>query len=231
MKKDAIVKFYLNFRLYIFPAVVAISSLILILFVIYPQAVKLIKNQRVASDLAKRHQFLETKASTLGSLDEGDLSNKLEFVLAAFPVERDFNNILGLLQKIASQKGFNITLLAVQQSSQVSLQESYTTRLEIVGPKERLKDFISAIESSVRIMKVGTIEISATKQGDIINATITVEVLYAAAPQTFGSVDSPLPNFTKNDEELISKLTTGTVTVTPPTTFPVSSRGKSNPFE
>ena len=46
MKKEDLIKFYTAYRAYIFPAGVALASIFLILFVIYPQTVKLFNNQK-----------------------------------------------------------------------------------------------------------------------------------------------------------------------------------------
>lgn len=231
MKKQAFLKFYLNFRLYIFPGIVALSSLILIIFVIYPQSNKLITNQRVQQDLAEKSKFLEAKASTLESLDDTDLSNKLEYVLLSYPTDRDFGNIIGLLQTISNQNGFNITTLSVSSGSETpEVAQKYRVRLELLGSENLFPSFITAIESAVRIMKISSIEISPSREGGVISISLEVEVLYAQAPTSFGGADTPLPQLSDEDDKIIAKIATFGI---PATSQPTTSqpRGKADPFE
>ena len=67
MKKEDLQKFYLTYRLYIFPVVVAFSCLVLIILVIYPETVKLIINQKTQEEVLNKHKFLEVKAQTLAN--------------------------------------------------------------------------------------------------------------------------------------------------------------------
>lgn len=230
MKKETILKFYLNFRIYIFPSVVAFSSLILIVFIIYPQMVKLIGNQRVYGDVIKKSEFLEAKTSALEELDEGDLKNKLGYALKAYPSDKDFGEILDLLQTTANQKGFSVATITIQPTNQTLGEgQSYLVRVEAVGPRNLLDGLIEKIESLARVMKVLSINITLAKDIDIADISLGVDVYFAPAPQTFGSVDSPLPKLTEEDENLIARLVSSQVSV--PSSAVSSPRGKSNPFE
>lgn len=230
MKKENILRFYLNFRLYIFPTVVALSSLILIVFIIFPQTVKLITNQKVANDLIEKSKFLEAKASTLESLDDADLSQKVEYVLLAYPTDRDFGNVVGLLQTVANQNGFSIATLSVSQGADLESAQKYIVKLESLGPENLLALFIKAIESQARIMKVNRIEISSGRGGGIINTSLEVEVFYAQAPKSFGGADSPLPQLSGEDEAIIAQIATFGITK-PPQPVTSQPRGKADPFE
>lgn len=229
--------FYLNFRIFIFPAVVALSSLILIVFVISPQTIKLIQNQKVQGELIEKSKFLEAKAVTLEELDEAALQKKLGYALTAFPPEQDFVFVLGILQEVAGKNGFSIVTLSVQRGSQSSgSSQKYGIKLDVIGAKNFLPSFISSIESSGRIMKVGNMEISPVREGDTVNVSVDIEVLYAPSPTSFGGPESPLPELSEKDEELLTKLAaTGVgISVLPqqqPSSQPPSPRGKANPFE
>ena len=209
----------------------ALSSLILIIFVIYPQIVKLISNQKLYYDLIEKSKFLEAKASSLETFDEDDLLRNVEYALIAYPIERDFNNIFGLLQSLTRQNGFSISTLSVAPGSDTpDAAQKYGVKMETLGPLSVLPNFITAIESSVRIMKVVNIEVSPVGGRDIINVVLDVEVLYAKAPKSFGDPASPLPQLSNQDEEIIAKIATFDI---PRPSQQVTSQpqGKSNPFE
>lgn len=231
IKKETVAKFYLNYKFYIFPAIVALSSLFLIVFAIYPQTVKLLDNQRLSNDLINKSKFLETKVAALESYDAEDLSRKVELVLNSYPADKDFGNILGILQQQATQFGFNIVSASLGgAASKLGNTESYEIRLEVVGAKASLSSFLNSLENSARLMRVKSIDISSG-QASTFSVALIVEVLYAKAPQTFGSIDSPLPTFGQKDEELLASLTATTGTVATPSAIPPSQRGKLNPFE
>ena len=102
MKKEDLLKFYAQYKLFIFPLVVGISSLILIVFVILPQTIKLVTNQGAEEELFNKSQFLEVKAQDLDNLDQEDLSRKVQYVLGVYPADKDFGNIVGIIQSVTS---------------------------------------------------------------------------------------------------------------------------------
>lgn len=228
MKKEVLQKFYLNYRLYLFPIVVALSSLILIGFVIYPQTVKLISDSKLEADLKSRSKLMEAKAQTLDNYDEADLARKVDSLLAVYPQEKDFTNIIGLLQRLMAEKGFKIVSLGLGQSTAEAASQSYNVKLEILGPKALLPNLVTNIEASTRIMRVSSIEINFTPQANIISGFLGIEVPGSSLPSTFGTVSSPLPILSSQEEELIIKLASQ-VSVKPPVAL--VPRGKANPFE
>lgn len=226
--KINLIKLYLNFRIFIFPAVVALSSLILIVFIIYPQIVQLIKNQKVQVDVITKSEFLEAKASVLDDLNEGELEAKVASALNSYPAEQDLLNIVGLLQQVAIKSGFSVSEISVQKiPSGTGEIFKFGVGMETVGPESLLSQFIAGIESAVRIMKVSSIDLSPVG-ADLADISLGIDVFFAPAPQTFGSVDSHLPELSQKDEELIARLTS-VPRVSQPASL--SPRGKTNPFE
>lgn len=234
MKKEVLAKFYQTYKLVVFPGVVALSSLILISLVIYPQTAKLIQNSRFESDLRSKSKLLEAKAESLDNYDEVDLTRKVGYVLNAFPGEKDFLNIMVLLGTLTSQSGYNISSLSPGpgSTSEPGKQQNYLVKLEVLGPKTALSRLVTSMEESSRIMRVVSLEISATRQADIVNVNLGIEVLFSPLPSQFGTVDSPLPVLSSKDEELITKLAATAPVVAPiQPAAPSGPRGKSNPFE
>ena len=235
MKKEEILKFYIKFRLFIFPFVVALSCLILIAAVLYPQTEKLILNQKLHNDLTSRSQFLEAKAATLENIDETDLSKKLTVALSSYPLERDFGNIVGILRSTANANGFNLNGLIINPVADDGSggTQKYSVRMEVLGPENLLVAFTTGIESQPRIMKVGTIDVSKNAQGGSVNVLLSVEVLYASSPQNFGGPDSQIPLLSANDEALLTTLASyrGVSQPSAPAAVQFGPRGKSNPFE
>lgn len=240
MRKEVLVKFYQSYKLYIFSAVAAISSLILIIFVIYPQTSKLLSNQRLDKDVSQKSKFLEAKAQALESYDPEDLSLKVRNVLGSYPVDKDLVAAVSLLQNFTAQSGFSIISLSVGGGSGKGASQSYSVKLDILGPKALLPGMIKGIEDSNRLMRVSSIEETAGRDSGSTTVSLAVDILYSSVPGEFGSIDSPLPELSDKDQEILARLAStstntsiGTAPISgqPTTPSELPPRGKANPFE
>lgn len=229
-------KFYQTYKLYIFPAVVSLSSLFLIVFAIIPQTAKLLENQRSVGELSAKSKLLEAKVSALESYDENDLSSKVGFVLSSLPADKDFVNILGLLQNLTGMSGYSVTAISVAATSgKPGKTSNYTVKLEVTGARALFQTLLYNLENSPRLIRVDNIDISSNQASGVLNAALTLQVLYAQLPQNLGTEDSPLPKIDPKDEELLTSLSqfsqaAGRAEATQSSMLS-SPRGKSNPFE
>lgn len=233
MKKE-LVKFYITYKLFIFPAIVALSCLILIGFVIYPQVSQLLSNQKAQGEFIRRSEILEAKAQDLEKFDARDLDLKVNYALGAFPTDKDFATVVGLLQSITSKSGFNINSLSLGAGAgKAQNAQVYTIKLDLIGPKLLLPALINNIESSPRLMRVGSLDTTVGRDAQSSAVSLDLEVLYAPLPNEFGTLDSPLPELTEKDDELLSRIarTGEVVSVVQPGTVQLGPRGKPNPFE
>lgn len=234
MRKEDFLRFYQSYRMYIFPIIVTLSGIILIVFIIFPQTMKLLTNQSAKNGFISKSKFLESKVLALESYDVNDLNLKLNYALDSFPEDKDFATAVGLLQDLSTKNGFNIEALVVGVSPATNASiQSYNIKLEIIGPLTSLKDLLKGIEGTSRIMRVNNFEITKGRDLKLISIVINVEILYSAPPKDFGSVDSPLPELSKVDQEVLARLarTAPAVGQTQTTTQPLGPRGKANPFE
>lgn len=230
MNRESLNKFYHTYRLYIFPLVIILSCLILIVLVIYPQINQLISSRNVEKDLRQKVEFLEVKAQNLEEFDAEVLSQRVSYVLNAYPQERDFANVIGLIPALAAGSGFNIGSLSF--SSAQAEGKNYRVTADVRGPGSLISTLINNIEGSTRLMKVNSLEISAGKAGsDEVTASLNIEVLYASLPKDFGTVETPLPEFSTDDEKIIAKLAVSAPSVAETTAVSSVPKGKANPFE
>lgn len=232
LKKEDIIKFYYAHQLQIFPVIVVLASLFLIMFVIYPQVVRLISNQQTIGDLNKRSNFLGSKAVALENYNEQGLSNKVGFVLTTLPVEKDYGNVLDLMQQLTAQFGFNVDSISFGGSS-IKQGElgSFAIQLDVKGPRAMFQDLLSALENSFRLVRVNSIDITSKQDSQIFSASLGLDALYSELPKDFGNTDSPLPDLSQKDEELIVKLEDLMRSIPSSASAIESPRGKSNPFE
>lgn len=231
MKRQEALKFYSKYNFYIFPSVVALSCLLLIVFVIFPTLSQLISNQKTTGELANKHKALEAKASALEGFSEEDLKFKLSSLLNVFPTEKDFGNALFVIQGITKELGFIISSFTIGGGSEKG-EQSYIVKITLQGLKTSFPTLLNKIESSKRVMRIQTIDITQGRDLQFLEANLSIEVFFASAPSGFGGVDSPLPSLSEREEELIASFASGTAPSAAlqeeviPTTI-----GKANPFE
>lgn len=232
MKKEDIIIFYQQYRLIIFPVLVSVSSVILIVLVIYPQLAKLISNNEAVNTINERSKFLEVKASELSSLDESDLQKKLNIALVALPANKDYTEVINILQSLTAKAGFTIVSLQFGQSADAKGDKSnFAVKLDITGPKVTLDTLLNNIEKSYRPMRVSGMELTAnSSNSSAVSVALAVNVYFAQLPSSIGNIDAPLPELSDKDQELITSLSYSTAAPAPVSGGTVS-RGKPDPFE
>lgn len=234
MKKKNLIEFYSIHKVKIFPAVVVMSSLFLIFFVIYPQVSKLISNQEAMGSLNMKSQLLEKKVTALQGYDNEDLSRKLGIILGALPTDKDYGSILGLLQQLTINSGFNANSISFGKGAgDTAGVSNFEVKLEIKGFKDNFQTLLDNLENSSRLIRVNRIEVTSRQNSPTLESSLGIEALYAGMPNDVGNVDSPLPEFSPKDEEIIQKLAElEQAALTSSSSSAVQSpRGKSNPFE
>lgn len=235
MKTGTLAKLYANYSLYLFLVVVALSAVFLIMFALYPQVSKLISNQSASDALATKAKVLEAKAVALESYNEADLSKKVEVTLKVLPSEKDLGDILGQLQQITTQSGFSITSMSVSDSSSNPKNaNSYAVKIQVKGSRALFPNLLSNLETTLRLMRISSADLSSNKAADSVDASLAVEVLYSKAPQSLGSIDSSLPQISQKDEDLLVSLTKQAEedqSVAATQSAALSPRGKVDPFE
>lgn len=232
MNRSQALNFYSKYKIFIFPAVVTLSSLFLIVFLILPETVKLVTNQRVGSELLNKFSSIEVKAQKLEEYNQEDLSQKVQYALRVYPTEKDYEGILGVLQAVAVRSGFNLGSFSLQGESQIGSQ-NYGVSVTFSGLKSLIPTLLSSIENADRIIRVNKIDLSENAQQ--VELDLALSVLYGQLPGELGSVDAPLPQLSQEEDELLVKLAVSQPqpVVEIPTEEPIIEvpRGKINPFE
>lgn len=233
MNKEALLGLYQKYQYVVFPVLIILSSFILMGMVIFPQILRLLSNQQVLTGLNQKQQFLDVKAEQLENFNEEDLKEKLNIALLSLPAEKDLSIIVGVLQNIVAESGFNLITLRVGQITTSSETPGFTVKIELAGPYSTINQLLNRIESGSRVMKVSGVEINQQPGSSGVSATIQIDAFYSPLPSSLGAVDAPLPKLTAKDEELVATLSKTTAAVIGPSTSPsnLPPRGKSNPFE
>ena len=214
-----------KYMIFIYPLAVGVASLILIFFVIVPQLQGFLSGQENVSSARIRLNNLDAKAATLANFDQKAYTEKLLAAFSSLPVDQDLSAIVGIFQNLTTSAGMALSNLRVGGEEEGN---SYSVTAEVVGPANNLSLLLDVVDNSPRVMKLVTLDTNPAG-GDLVNATISVNVFYAPAPDSLGLVDTPLPELTEEDQAILTSLTVpGSVGIPEPVLLP---SGKSNPFE
>lgn len=220
---------FLQYKIFIYPLVVGIASLILIVFVIMPQLQGYLSGRENLSSSRIRLDNLDAKAETLQNFDHKAYADKLAVVLSSLPVDKDLSTIIGVFRNLTASAGMALSNLKIGGGDG---SNSYSITAEVVGPAKNINLLLDVIDNSPRIMKLVSLETNPSGN-DLINASVSVDVFYIPAPENLGSVEALLPELTEKDQAFLSSLKVSATTDVG--TLPVSQvalpSGKANPFE
>ena len=222
--------FYDQYKIFIYPVLVTVASLFLIFFLILPQIKGFLGGRENLGQVRNRLEVLTVKAKELETIDKEDLRKKMGLTLTALPSEKDFPQVIGVLQEVARASGVVLLSIQIGQAQSASTTNGFPVKVEVVGSKLALASFLRNVESSSRVMKAGSIELSFSKVQDNIDASVMVDVFYAPTPTALGVVTDNLPKITPEDEKIIVSLSRAPASTS--SAIPANvSLGKSNPFE
>lgn len=231
MNKQSLMNFYIKYRLVIYPAVVAFSSLILIIFVIYPQLKDFFDGKNKISKERERIVNLEAKASDLEKVNQVEVEKSLKNALVALPQNQDFTSLVGIFQKLGAGSG--ITLVSLQLGSsqvQVPGASGFSVKLEVEGSSLALANLLKNIDQASRSMKVESVEVSKT-QGGNLTGSVLVDVFYAPVPTQLGNLEQEAPKLSAEEEKILQELSISIPTLSTESSLSLPARGKPNPFE
>ena len=244
MNKEALQKLYSRNRIIIFPALVGLAGLSLIVLVIIPQIIGYLKSQDDAKKTQSRLEILEVKAAELSNLPEEELKQKLQFAVTALPTTKDYTSVIGLIQRLSVESGVTLESVNLDTSKSASLTDvnSFAVNVEIASSKISLDEFLKRIEDGPVLMKIGRIEVNLAGSDDSVTASVLIDVFFSPTPKNLGSVETPLPKLSEEEQQLVLELEskvalvpvsiltpTGEITEQPPAN--ILPRGKANPFE
>lgn len=238
MKRKAVVNFYIKYKLVIYPFAVGLASIALILLVIIPQLRSYFSSKEDRQVTLNRLKILESKAVELESISDKDLTRRLQSATLALPSEKDYTTIIGLLQKMSAETGVSLQSVILDTGGSKDTGggvSSFSVKIECSSSKFGFDEFLKKIDGSYAVLKIGSLSTDIAID-DSIAASLVLDVYYSPAPKILGSVDSPLPKLTEEEEALAQELSANFVTA--PVTSGVSGqpvnilpRGKVNPFE
>lgn len=175
---------------------------------------------------------LQTKIRDLETLNEYELGEKSEILLAALPSLKDPAGMISLVGKLVDENGLLIEDLKVSpgevatESAEIAEVEELIFKLSLSGEISQFLNFLKIASKSLPLvdLQIKNFDIS----GQSFTTDVTLISYYSGLPKTLGKADSPVPKLTSQEEELLSQLREYNLFETE--TFQPSAGGKPNPF-
>lgn len=179
----------------------------ILLIAVAPKFDQLRINGRVLSELQKAVEILETKLSSLETLDENSQAETLETVLAALPLEEPYREVLLNLDTLLARYQIGASKIKIE-----SLPDSLSVKFLSTGPIAGVRNFITdvgailPISAAVSIQAVRVSDISASDSASVYQTEIAVKIFFKPPPKFIGRDIDPLPQITADHLKTLSLL-------------------------
>lgn len=215
--------YFESLKIYLFPSFSLLVILLLFSFVVKGKILEIFKIRGEIRSQRERLSRLIEKQTALAALDETTL--KEEFLLAneAIPSKRDVAGFLAQVERIALESGLLVEGVSLEgggiatesaeeqeTSARKKGEDMFRSRVAIKGEVERIRDFLSKLLKSRRVVEVNKVQLTApfsqTATPSAMTAILTVDVFFKLLPETMGAAEAPLPQITQKEKEVYEQI-------------------------
>lgn len=199
-----------------------VVSLLLLFFVIIPEVGQWFSIRDEISATQKRIAVLQANIAFLTNLDKNTVTSQLQIASQALPPDKNFGTILDTIANAAVSSGISLSDYSfpvgnVSKSSATDTTNStgvstLTVTITVDGTVDQLSKFIKAIETSLPLAHVTSID------GNNGTTAVTIDFYQKPFPPVDSSGDTPLTPLSEEKKTLLQKLSTwGNATKVTPT--------------
>lgn len=171
---------------------------------------------------------LQEKVRILQGLDETVLTGRVKITIQAVPPEKNFLEVLGILNQKAAENNLIMDNLKVTPGALTFDQKGkLNVKFSAEGRTEDLQNFLEATKKLFPLVTATGSRIVFTPPGETAKGDLTVEFYYQPLPKTLGPVDAPVEKLNDQEEKFLSKLSE--FTAPEEIVIPLPA-GKANPF-
>lgn len=217
--------------------IVLIGIVVATLFFARPQYDRVKKARQALASERQKIEKLEAKVQALETLDETELSQKVEAALKALPAKKEVLPGILIMSRLAEETGMIIERFSVspgeiseeesEEGKATTSKEELSFKLEVLGSQEQFRAFLERLAEFVPLTDVKKASLSFT--GDVGTAEFTWELYFSPLPKVIGEPETPLPKLTAEEEEAFARISTLPYYVSEKVFTPVPS-GRENPF-
>lgn len=239
---------FIKYQPILLPSASGLICLLLLFLVAIPQFLKLQSNQKGIKEIESKITFYKQKTETLSRIEAETYKSNISAALVALPDDRDIPGIIGNIQSAVGSSGLTLDGLSFANSTATNSLNNYLVRTQVSGDINSIKRFISIMQESARVVKLGQLDF-AGGVGSKLQANIDFITYFQPLPNIITSVDQEVPSLTEKDIALLDKIkgyapapatidtpavNTPTSGTTPGTALPestVDGPGKADPFK
>jgi Tfp pilus assembly protein PilO len=199
------------------PLFVVMLILIFSLTILRPKLEIIFKTSSQLNANKKTLTALTKKLATLEGLAKVELTDKTNLALDVLPAEKDVAGSLFSIKKIAYNNGLIVgdisisevgelaTVSAKQKASKNEIIPSFKVNVHLVGEVEKIKNFVSNLESNTPLMRISQISLN-TKKDLGQEAIIYLDAFFLPFPASIGKSEQPLTAITAEEEKVFVKI-------------------------
>lgn len=221
----------------ILPAISVVICLLLLFLIIIPQLINFFNSNKLISQEKERFSLLNEKINQLGNINLPVFKENLDVALIALPAEKDvpgsISQILFLLGKNSLKLDTISLSTVVSDANSVAGVASFNIKLAVSGDATALKNFISNLNKTPRLMKITGLEVSTRKDNSSVQADMNITAYYESLPTTISDLEKPVPQISSQENQILLNIRNATSAV-PVSSFEVFSqvpKGKQDPFQ
>lgn len=186
------------------------ACLLVLIFVIVPIGKTILDLYETNKTVQQEVSALQAKVSVLTALDEADLTDKLQSLVRAIPLDKSLPSVFSTLEGAGSANQVSIDDISLGNTGALATQSARLTSAEekklgvsiqpmifsAAGPIEQVRALLSTLHTIRRTMRVNSFDISFTEEG-IARVKLSLHSFFA-----------PLVRVTKSEQvRLLSPLT------------------------
>lgn len=215
---------------------------VLSLVFLKPKLWEIFRLRQSYSTNEKKISQLTKKITVLEGLDQNDLVSKSEPILQILPSLKDVPTVFSKLKGLGSETGATISVVKVEpgelEIATASAKEilSLPFSVIVIADVDKLKSFLTKIESSRPLMIIENLEVSG-KENNLLEAEIKFNTYYLPLPESLGPIETAVTFLTSQEQETyqlaVSRFAAGEEgAILPEGGFSLTpaSTAKENPF-
>lgn len=208
--------------------IIVVTALVLV-----PQIGEYNKTTQLINDKTSELDQTNAKIATLNNIANQSYQKYHDIAFRSLPTEPDLLVGLSQVQEIAKSQGLQLNRISFGNiTSETANNTDYQIKVELSGTFDQLKTFMSSINEAPRVMKIGVLELTNTKDPDIYQVVVNMSAYYSNAVVNT-SVNQSISDLTTQELTLLAKLESQFQDLPIETleTDEVETRGRLDPFE
>lgn len=201
-------EYFIRYKPFILPVVSSVTCVLLLLFVIIPQSLKIKTNRKNLNDIQTKVKFYKQKTATLKQIEPQLYNDNLTAALLALPDDRDIPGIIGQVQTLLLQIGLSLDGITFSNpAASGNAVSNYQVHVQTTGGIEQIKSFISKMQESSRLVRLTQVDLTSFgASGEKIQANTEFTTFYQPLPQIATNLDQQVPELSEKDKQLLAKL-------------------------